>query len=277
MPITITFEETSKYNINIVQSLFEFVFDYSDVYSLTSSTFEGGGFIGSDSVIYSGTGTDLYVDDFTTDGTINSIDFDFGTETISMSNMDLDVNEVLDAFESSYLDDYYAVSLYLLDQTWNMTLSNNDDIAKSGQIDGSDSPDFNLRGDDFIRAMGGNDDLFTGDGADVVYGGRGSDRLHGGSGADKLYGGSGADELIGARGADRLYGNGGADALSGGGGRDKLYGGGGADELNGNKGKDILFGKNGADVLLGGGGGDKLNAGRGNDHLRRRDRDHRLC
>src|SRR5215217_6883276 len=62
-------------------------------------------------------------------------------------------------------------------------------------------------GDDTIRALGGNDEIFHGSGDDVVYGGDGDDLVYPDSGNDVIYGGDGNDKLYSndVDGGDKLY------------------------------------------------------------------------
>jgi RTX calcium-binding nonapeptide repeat (4 copies) len=82
-------------------------------------------------------------------------------------------------------------------------------------------------GDDVIRGLGGNDEIFNGWGDDVVYAGPGNDNVSPESGDDVIYGGPGNDRLSGYK----VYGGLGNDTLGG----YKLYGGPGNDNLSGNK------------------------------------------
>src|SRR5215211_7759704 len=71
--------------------------------------------------------------------------------------------------------------------------------ADRPSLDGGD-------GDDTIRALGGNDEIFHGSGDDVVYGGDGDDDLVPDSGNDVIYGGDGNDKLYSNDdGGDKLY------------------------------------------------------------------------
>ena len=61
-------------------------------------------------------------------------------------------------------------------------------------------------GDDTIRGLGGNDEIFHGSGDDVVYGGDGDDLVYPDSGNDVIYGGDGNDKLYSNDdGGDKLY------------------------------------------------------------------------
>src|SRR5215211_2357676 len=75
-------------------------------------------------------------------------------------------------------------------------------------------------GDDTIRGLGGNDEIYPGSGDDVVYGGDGDDLVYPDSGNDVIYGGAGND---------KLYSN------DGDGQRDKLYCGAGRDTYHADK------------------------------------------
>jgi TolB protein len=61
-----------------------------------------------------------------------------------------------------------------------------------------------LRGNDRIRAGGGDDVVYAGDGADVLVGGRGADWLFGAAGDDRIYARDGVADLVdGGPGVDR--------------------------------------------------------------------------
>lgn len=112
-------------------------------------------------------------------------------------------------------------------------------------------------GDDVVRGMDGNDELF-GDGAGPDSPVGGADIVDGGSGDDTLHGGGGNDTLLGSFGNDRLFGGEGDDLINGG-NED--------DFLDGSLGNDQLFAGIGQDTVIGGDGNDTLNGAAGNDYL----------
>lgn len=279
-----TFEADTQFQIFILPALLEFTFIDAGGLTTANSIDLSGSFYG-EYVVITGAGSNMGLtiapatgDATGASGTVDSLDFIFTTETISLDNMNFKLNDVFQALVLDYQSNPDAFLAYLFEQSWDLTLGNNADVFT--RYDGG-----NLVGNDIIRGRGGNDDMYMGDGADKAYGGNGRDRLDGGAGADKLYGGNGADELIGASGYDSLYGDDGADDLSGDAGNDRLYGGAGTDKLKGgndadilsggseldrlygNSGADKLYGGNGYDRLYGGADADQLYGGRGNDHL----------
>ncbi|MDG1378183.1 MAG: calcium-binding protein [Yoonia sp.] len=255
--------------------IIENMFAESTLYGLTSTTFFGYGYAAPFEYFYEGTGFGMSLSGILPTGTMDSITFDFGSELLSITDMNFKLVEVLFFFFFTVIDEFSFIR-YLMDQPWDMTLSNNDDISGRGNLSGLDgSIPFNLRENDVIRGMGGNDDLFTGDGHDSLYGGSGRDLLDGGNcndlvnggggndvligdnGNDRMIGGNNEDRLYGGRGQDRMYGNDGLDRLYGGssadvmiGGNDRLYGGNGFDQLYGNAGNDLLVGGNGSDDFI---------------------------
>jgi Ca2+-binding RTX toxin-like protein len=127
-------------------------------------------------------------------------------------------------------------------------------------------------GDDVVRGMDGNDELYgDGDGGDSPVGG--NDIVDGGNGDDTLNGGGGNDTLLGSFGNDSLFGGAGDDMLNGGNEDDLLDGGSGSDQLFGGIGNDTLIGGDGHDTLNGAGGNDSLDGGEGNNDLNSGDGD----
>ena len=114
-----------------------------------------------------------------------------------------------------YLDDPDGGNVIDRDYVWNGTVLHRWDVQGNDTIIGN-------RFSDFIKAEGGNDD---------VYGYGGNDRLFGGKGKDFLFGGNGRDRLDGGGGRDTLFGNAGNDILKGGRGNDVLSGGSGVDRF----------------------------------------------
>ena len=84
----------------------------------------------------------------------------------------------------------------------------------------------------------------------ILRGGSGDDTLRGLNAQDELYGGAGNDFLDGGDGDDKLFGEGGNDFLLGGSGQDQLIGGDGNDTLNGRQGDDVLLGGLGRDTFV---------------------------
>jgi len=126
-------------------------------------------------------------------------------------------------------------------------------------------PDFDQRGEGFVRIIDGdNDGVAQVDiGAvevlparNVINGNRLNNRLVGTNQADLIRGFAGNDSLIGRGGDDVLEGRAGVDRLIGGEGRDRLNGGVGNDKLIGGGGNDLLIGEVGNDQLKGGSGED---------------------
>jgi Ca2+-binding RTX toxin-like protein len=147
-----------------------------------------------------------------------------------------------------------------------------DDVVRG--MDGNDELYGDLDGDD--SPVGGNDIVDGGNGDDALHGGGGNDTLLGSFGNDSLYGGAGDDMLNGANeddlldggiGSDQLYGGIGNDTLVGGDGADTLNGAGGNDQLQGDEGNDDLNSGDGDDTVLGGIGNDTIMAGAGNDSI----------
>ena len=125
----------------------------------------------------------------------------------------------------------------------------------------------NLKGNDEVRLLQGDDVFFAGDGDDKVWGASGEDYIQGGNGHDQLRGSTGDDTLVGGAGDDFLSGQRDDDLLLGGDGNDRIIGGGGEDELEGDDGDDFLKGGFEDDFAAGGGGDDTVNGNAGNDIL----------
>ena len=77
-------------------------------------------------------------------------------------------------------------------------------------------------GNDVVRGVQGNDQLYGGDGADTLNGGAHDDRLYGGDGNDMLMANSGDDVLYGEAGTDRIFLAYGLDVAFGGAGDDRI-------------------------------------------------------
>jgi hypothetical protein len=69
------------------------------------------------------------------------------------------------------------------------------------------------KGDDWIVAHGGGDNLFGRGGNDILEGNAGKDKLHGGNGDDTLFGGNNDDDLTGGAGHDAMSGGAGDDVF----------------------------------------------------------------
>ncbi len=278
MTVSLVFDANSTLSVADLPALVDLVAFESPLYNLTPTSFTGIGTrytgpgqpYGMDAT-FSVTGTGFeYISigyGIVTAGIVQSSTITHQGTNITLTGANWDIEDMIPIFlaESNYTN-VLGLETFLLNEEWDVTLSNNDDIAPRGSTVG-DGAVFNLQGDDIIRGKGGDDDLFTGNGNDNIRGGSGDDRLDGGAGADRIYGGSGADDLIGANGADRLFGNSGQDEINAGRGNDRLFGGTGADNLAGGRGRDDLFGNGGNDHLDGGRSGDVLTGGRGNDVL----------
>jgi Ca2+-binding RTX toxin-like protein len=121
--------------------------------------------------------------------------------------------------------------------------------------------------EDWVVALGGDDDIHGGNGDDGILGGWGHDLLEGANDDDLVYGGTGDDTIRGHAGNDYLSGDPGADLIEGGDGNDLLFGGFGDDVIRGGSGADRLVGEHDADTLDGGSGADTLLGGLGDDTL----------
>ena len=175
-----------------------------------------------------------------------------------MTNLDIDMT----VFAPIIVADIQGVNIlgienFLMARDWNLSMSNNDDVALEGALV-VDGALFNLKGNDVVKGKGGNDNLFSGDGNDRMFGNGGDDILNGGTGNDLLNGGGGRDVLRGGADKDRLIGGNSRDKLYGDTGDDRLDGGAHNDFLNGGAGRDILIGGTGNDLLIGGGGFDRF-------------------
>jgi len=177
-----------------------------------------------------------------------TIDYN-SSETITVTDVNIDLATYQAIANADETTNPLAIEEYLMQTTWDFTLSDNADIAPKGTLIWDGAP-LELLGDDIVRGQGGNDDLYTVAGSDSLFGGTGADRLNGGAGKDFLYGGADNDRLIGGSGNDKQYGGKGNDSLIGGNNNDRLFGGSGSDALNGGMGDDRLFGGAGSDVFV---------------------------
>lgn len=125
---------------------------------------------------------------------------------------------------------------------------------------------------DRINALGGNDQVFSGESHDIVnlgsgddlaFLGDGDDSGYGEDGADTMYGDAGDDFIDGGAGQDSLYGGDGDDYIDGGIDADYMKGGAGTDTLVGGEGDDTIYGGDGNDVIFGGSGNDSISGGAG--------------
>ena len=122
-------------------------------------------------------------------------------------------------------------------------------------------------GNDLIRGLGGNDNLWGEEHDDRLEGATGNDWLHGGSGEDELYGGEGDDLIHGDDDNDSIWGGSGADLLHGDDGNDLIHGDAGNDQVWGGSGIDLVYGGNGDDGIRGEAGDDQVWGGSGTDAL----------
>ena len=266
MTISVTFEPNTQFVIGVIAELLEFGF-LDTVGELAPTTLDVSGSFYGDFVTVTGTGTDMgpVTDPITFDvlgfsGTLNTMDFAFADETVSFANTNFSLDEIFQLFVVDYENSTEAFIQYLVEQTWDMTLGDLDDVLTPYSNTG-------LAGNDIIRGNGGDDNLLTGNGHDRLYGGADNDRLNGGNGNDRIFGGTGDDVLIGDNGNDRLVGNDGNDRIIGGRGQDRIYGSDGLDRIYGGSSADVIIGGNDRDYVNGGIGNDRIYGGDGWDQL----------
>jgi Ca2+-binding RTX toxin-like protein len=108
----------------------------------------------------------------------------------------------------------------------------------------------------YVRGLGGNDDIQGTAQNDTINGNQGTDTIRGGSGRDLLLGGMDNDFVSGDVDDDTVNGNRGNDTVLGGAGNDVVNGGMDNDILFGEEGNDTLSGDFGQDSLVGGADGD---------------------
>ncbi len=135
-----------------------------------------------------------------------------------------------------------------------------DDIVKS------------LKDDDQVFTYGGSDSIEAGTGDDIVFAGAGRDTVRGEGGNDTLHGGNGDDLIFDGSGHDLVSAGAGDDTVLGGSGQDIVHLGSGNDYFDdqaqtGQDSADIVHGDDGRDTLDGGTGDDTLDGGTGNDVL----------
>jgi Ca2+-binding RTX toxin-like protein len=283
MAINFTFPKTSGYTFENIADVVDFAAIDATINlgSVSASGFTGSGLFNGVSASLVVTGTNLVYgliggENYITGGTLDTVTVTVGGDVITMTNLDIDMSVFsLIVYNDENGTAPLGMENYLMSRTWNIELSNANDIAPfNAQI--GDGADFNLTGNDTIKAFGGKDFIFSGDGNDLVLGGLGNDTLLGGNGADTLKGGNGADVLQGGGfkdllegggGNDTLQGQAGNDTMKGGGGKDFLVGGAGADKVDGGAGNDSIQGNDGNDNLSGGNLNDRISGGKGFDKL----------
>ena len=264
MAIQISFNGPNDYDITHLPEIFEDFFFDAQITFFQPSSFTGTQYLGADQLIITGTTTNLNLDTYT--GVINTLNI-IGGGTITMSNLNFDLEELGPIIVDDFFGfDTSAFENYFLTRSYDITLSDNADIAPAGTLVWDSAP-FNLTGNDVIRGMGGEDNLFSGNGDDQLFGGADNDRLNGGAGNDRVEGGSGDDIVLGAGGNDDLNGDGDNDRVNGGSGNDVVAGGSGHDIVVGGYGNDLTYGDDGDDRMYGGRGQDRLMGGNGLDRL----------
>ena len=127
-------------------------------------------------------------------------------------------------------------------------------------------------GNDYIRGLGGDDEIYGGSQGDYIFGGDGDDTIDAGNGYDYVEGGDGDDTIIGGNGEDVIDGGDGDDNINAGNGRDRVFGGDGDDYIEGggfDDSVDIIYGEAGDDeIYVTAGGNNYLYGGTGDDIIR---------
>ena len=127
-------------------------------------------------------------------------------------------------------------------------------------------------GNDYIRGLGGDDEIYGGSQGDYIFGGDGDDTIDAGNGYDYVEGGDGDDTIIGGNGEDVIDGGDGDDTINAGNGRDRVFGGDGDDYIEGggfDDSVDIIYGEAGDDeIYVTAGGNNYLYGGTGDDIIR---------
>jgi Ca2+-binding RTX toxin-like protein len=254
MPIKVALPSNSGFTPAILLGVIDYLTTEAIFSSATTTQITGSGLFGgsASSFVLNGTGfgyTTFGTDTFLTSGTLDSVVFTTtvaGTVTFDTVNVDMAIFAPI-IFSDISGSAPLAIENFMLAQSWDFTLSDGDDIAVKGMLV-VDGADFNLKGDDIVRGMGGDDDLYSGDGRDRLFGNSGKDRLDGGRGNDTVKGGSGNDRVLGSEGRDKLFGDGGKDVLKGGNQNDVLDGGAGRDVLFGGKGADRFVFRDGSGI-----------------------------
>lgn len=180
-------------------------------------------------------GTTLSIASVNGSGTLGSLVFDPGTQTLRYV-ADHDSFDALAPGQTA-LDTF----TYTVTDQGGLTSTATVTVTVTGIADGVSQNGGN--GNDVLNGTGGEDSLSGGNGKDVLNGLGGHDLLNGGNADDVLNGGSGNDILIGENGNDVLNGGDGRDVLAGGNGTDSLSGGAGADifQFGRGGGRDIVF------------------------------------
>lgn len=220
MAITVVYEPNGSLNIEDFPGLVDFVSFDANIVSGNATTVDvAGTYLGvATTITMTGTnftyGTHAPAEGggtYLTGGVFETFTVSYGTETLLITNANIDMADYGPVVGAErYGFDLLAIETFLMAKDWNLTLSNDHDIAPKGTLIG-DGATLDMIGDDEIYGMGGNDNLFSGGGSDMLFGGTGADRLDGGNGNDQLFGGSGDDKLYGGAGKDRLVGGSGSD------------------------------------------------------------------
>ena len=134
MTISVTFEPNTQFVIGVIAELLEFGF-LDATGDLTPTTLDVSGNFYGDFVTVTGTGTDMgpVTDPITFDvlgfsGTLNTVDFAFADETVSFANTNFSLDEIFQLFVVDYENSTEAFIQYLVEQTWDMTLGDLDDV-----------------------------------------------------------------------------------------------------------------------------------------------------
>ena len=127
-------------------------------------------------------------------------------------------------------------------------------------------------GNDYIRGLGGDDEIYGGSQGDYIFGGDGDDTIDAGNGYDYVDGGDGDDTIRGGNGEDVIVGGDGDDTINAGNDRDRVFGGDGDDLIEGggfDDAVDIIYGEAGDDeIYIAAGGDNYLYGGTGDDIIR---------
>lgn len=227
MPINLIFSKSSQYSIDDVGDIFDFFLLENTITSVSGTTaFAGSGTVDNRPASYEALGTNFQFSTFNsqtflTAGTLQAVDLTIGSSGVDFSNMNMRVEDLIDAIMAEQNGNLSAIEDFLLSQDWKITLANGDDSA-SRTTEIGDNVAFNPRGDDWVDGRGGDDDLFGGQGNDILKGGKGRDILNGGAGRDKLFGNDGKDKVLGGAAKDIIDVGAGADVAIGGRGNDRF-------------------------------------------------------
>jgi VCBS repeat-containing protein len=150
-------------------------------------------------------GTTLSIASVDGTGTLGSLVFDAGTQTLRY----VADNDAFDALApgQTAVDTF----TYTVTDSGGLTSTATVSVTVTGIADGVALNGGN--GSDSLVGTGGEDRLDGGNGNDVLSGLDGHDLLFGGNGTDALYGGSGNDVLAGGNGNDLLSGGSGSDTF----------------------------------------------------------------